>query len=86
MNDSTVETSKLITALLWTLVSLLGLAAWVTWAAGTEDVWMMLAFTACATSAVAATSQIRCYTLRVCGMLRAKQDLAEHFDSVRSLR
>lgn len=71
MRDSTVQTSRLITTLLWTVVSLLLAASWVTWATGTRSVWMMLAFTGCLTSAVAAVSQIRCYTLRVCGLLRA---------------
>lgn len=71
MHDSSISTSKLITAALWAWVLLLFAAAWATWALGASEIWMMLAFTGCASSACAATSQIRCYALRLCAMVRA---------------
>ena len=86
MYDRSVSTSKLITGVLWGWVAALFLAAWVTWwYESTGDLWMMLAFTGCASSALAATSQIRCYSLRICGLLRATGQL-EDAPSLRSLR
>jgi hypothetical protein len=71
MHDNAISLSKLITAALWAWVALLFAAAWGTWLWHDSDIWMMLAFTGCASSALAATAQIRCYSLRICGLLRA---------------
>lgn len=87
MQDSTVATSKLITSALWAWVAALFIAAWLTYAITTHDIWMMLAFTGCASSALAATSQIRCYSLRICGLLRVASGLgAPRSADVHSLR
>ena len=86
MRDSSISTSKLVTALLWAWVTLLFAAAWLVWALDRDsDLWMMLALTGCVSSAMAATSQIRCYSLRICGLLRATARL-ENEAPVRSLR
>ena len=70
MYDGSVSTSKLITIALWAWVILLLSAAWIVWALGKHEGAAMLGFTACASSAAAATSQIRCYSLRVCALMR----------------
>jgi hypothetical protein len=71
MHDGAIPTSKLITATLWGWVALVILTAWLTWFLGYHGLAMMFGFTACALSAVAAASQIRCYSLRLCGVIRA---------------
>ena len=85
MHDRSISTSHLITAALWAWVFLLFVAAWATWYFETTgDLWMMLAFTGCASSALAATAQIRCYSLRICKLMRAANGL-EGQVSLRSL-
>lgn len=65
-------TDKLATRLAWALVVGLLFAAW--WIALLlPEQWVvagMLAATACASSAMAATLQIRCYMVRTCNLVR----------------
>lgn len=70
MHDSQVSASKVITAALWTWVGAVMVAAWIVWLNDLHELAVMFGFTACASSAVAATSSVRCYSLRVCGFLR----------------
>lgn len=89
MHDSQVSASKVITAVLWVWTGAILAAAWTVWVFDQKDLSAMFGFTACASSAVAATSQIRCYTLRVCGLLRVVHGLDESAPPVpapRSLR
>lgn len=87
MRDSQISASKIITAGLWAWVLVVLAAAWVVWLAGHHQLAAMFGFTSCASSAVAATGQIRCYTLRVCGLLRAVGGLdIPESGEVRSLR
>ena len=76
MHDNAISASKLAAYALWAWVALLFAVAWLTWAFGDhETLWMMFAFTGCASSALAATFQVRCYSLRVCALLRATHGL-----------
>lgn len=73
MNDNLIPISRIVTVSLWIATLLLCIAAWIAWwlAGPGEDAWMMLGFSTCAMSGVAATAQVRCYTLRVVALLRA---------------
>lgn len=71
MNDTSISTSRLITATLWVLAGLTFAAAWVAWWATDHELAVMIATTGVLPLGAAATSQVRCYTLRVCGLLRA---------------
>lgn len=75
MHDNSIPTSRVITGALWTWVILVLLAAWIVFAVGYHELAAMLGLTACASSAAAATAQIRCYTLRVCALLRVTAGL-----------
>ena len=87
MRDGQVPTSKIITFVLWAWTGFVLIGAWAAWLAGRHELAAMVGFTACASSAVAATSQIRCYTLRVCGLLRIVGSLdGPHQAELRPLR
>lgn len=70
MHDSSISASKVVTAALWAWVAGLFIGAWVTWAVSDHDVWMMLALTGCASSALAATAHIRSFSLQICALVR----------------
>lgn len=86
MHDSQVSASKVITAALWTWVALVMATAWIVWIFGPHELAVMFGFMACVSSAVAATSQIRCYSLRLCGFLRAIHGLDGEPTGPRPLR
>lgn len=65
-----MSTCNVIAGGLWVTVISLLVAAWVTVIWGPPVIAGMLAATACATSAVAAVAQIRCYSLTVCRNIR----------------
>jgi len=71
MQDSSIPTSRLITAALWAIVAIIMGTAWLLVGLGHRTAANMLGLTGCATSAAAAVSSIRCYTLRICALLRA---------------
>jgi hypothetical protein len=75
MNDSSIQTSNLITAVLWMAVAALLAAAWIVALVGPWQIAMMLGFSTCATAAAAAVSHIRCYALRIIGLVRAVSGL-----------
>ena len=78
MHDNAIPISRVVTGALWTWVLLLLTAAWIVWGvAGQHGAGVMLGLTACASSAAAATAQIRCYTLRVCALLRVTSGLED---------
>lgn len=70
--DSSVSTYTVIAASTWVVTGLLLLAAWLAWAVGDDSTHLaiLIAETACAASAVAATMQVRCYSAKVCSQLR----------------
>lgn len=70
LDDGTISATRVIAGFLWTLVISLLVAAWATALWGPHHVGGMLAATACAASGVAATAQIRVYSLSVCNQLR----------------
>lgn len=73
MEDSyfNVSRTRLITLALWTWTLTVLAAAWVAFALGHLGLFHALGFTACASSAVAATAQIRCYAVNLCTQIRA---------------
>jgi len=88
MHDSTVQLSRVIATALWTCVGILLAAAWIlilflpsAWAiAG------MLGGTACATSAAAAVAHIRCYSARICSLIRATSGMTSPMEPTRLAR
>ena len=64
MIDSTVSTSRVISGVLWAVVISLGIAGIWHWAS-------LVGLTCCATSAAAATANIRCYAIRLCAHIQA---------------
>lgn len=85
MIDGEISISKVVTVALWTWTVLVMGGAWLAWTDGLESLWMMLGFTACASSAVAATAQIRCYAIALHAAFRGVA-LAEEGRRVRPLR
>lgn len=76
MHDVAVSMSKVVTAALWVLSLLLLLAAWIVGLTyGIHTVSVLLGFTAVIVAAMAGVSQVRLYTLRVCGIMRATAGL-----------
>lgn len=87
MQDSSVPTSKLIAAALWTVAITIMAAAWVTWMAGDDPgLALMIAASAVLPAAGAGVAQIRCYSLRVCGLLRVMAADQGDRPPVRSIR
>lgn len=70
MNDGVIDVSKVIAGCLWVWALCLLAAAWIVAWQGPSLVAGLLAATACASSAVAATAQIRVYSMAVCRQLR----------------
>ena len=84
-DDRTISTGAIITGCLWAWVILLLLAAWLTWGAGSPgNLPILLGLTACASSAAAATAQIRCYAVRMCAVIKITR--AAQSAELRSLR
>lgn len=71
MHDSSISTSKLIAGSLWAASVIAMMIAWGVWAAGYDSAALMIATTAVLSVGGAVVAQIRCYTLRLCGLLRA---------------
>lgn len=75
MTDGNVSVSKLIAVLLWAIVAMLVGFAWLGYYMGLGQLSNLLGFTACATSALAAVFQIKCYAVRavtlICALDRA---------------
>lgn len=89
VHDSGFSRSGTISALLWAVVVKLIAAAWVVglWAPESWLVAGLLASTGCATSALAATMQIRVYACRVSRLVRVTSGLSAGQDAqIRSLR
>lgn len=84
MNDGVISTCKVVAATLWVWTLGVLVAAWFTAVLG-GALWVagMLAATACVSSAVAATAQIRCYTFTVCGQLRMNRAAIERVEMSR---
>lgn len=79
MHDEYVNKGKVITLAAWGVVVALMLSGWVTMVA-TPEHWKvagMLAATACASSALAATLHIKCYAVRLSCLMRATSGLRE---------
>ncbi len=86
MRDNDVSLSKLVTIILWVLSAFVFLADWAIWFAGYRDLAIMVGTTAILVVSAAAVSQIRCYSLRICGLLRAIGGLDDARPPVRSIR
>lgn len=71
MQDATVPLNRLITYALWALAGLTLAAAWLVAMVVDRPVGLMLGITAVCFCAMAGVSQIRCYVVRICGLLRA---------------
>lgn len=70
MDDSLISTTKVVMWLLWVWVVALLVAAWLVGMAGHTTIAGLLGMTACASSAAAAVSHIKLYSLSVCAQLR----------------
>lgn len=66
-----VNLGKFVTITAWLLVGLLMSSAWVVGLLVSWEIGVLLAFTGCAMSAVAAVLHIRCFTVRVVAVVRA---------------
>ena len=71
MNDRSISSSKLITAALWALSVAVMSAAWWVYAAIGHESAIMVATTGVVPLAGAVVSHVRCYSLQICGLLRA---------------
>lgn len=70
MTDTTVPLARVVTFVLWTLGAFALIAAWVVTLTASHATGDLLGITAIVFCAVAGVSQIRCYVLRVCTLLR----------------
>lgn len=68
--------SKIVTVCLWTITLFSFVASWAVWFLHDERMAVMLATTAVIPLAAAVLSQIRCYTLRVCEVMRVTSGVA----------
>ncbi len=77
MNEGYVSKTKMMAIGLWVLVVLLMASGWAVILIDGNYWWLggMLAATSCATSAIAATMQIRLYALSLCGLIRLAHGL-----------
>lgn len=85
MNNKTVSTDVVATMALWSISAVFVIAAWATYLTGHHELAIMLALTGGPVVAAAMTSQVRCYTRRVCGLVRATR-LDGDDAGIRSLR
>lgn len=88
MNERTTSTDMVVAGIAWTVVVLLLTSGWLLLGAGNWQVGLMLGLTACAASAFAAVRHIRCYTVRLCALVRNCAGLVDSQDgaSLHSLR
>lgn len=70
MQDSSIPASRVISFALWAVVAGFMIAAWLVLFAGEADVAIMIGLTGCVAAATAAVATIRCYSLRLCAVLR----------------
>lgn len=88
MEEDYVSKTSVIAYTLWALVAVLMGAAW-TLSLVAPDRWhtcVLLACSACGTSALAATAHIKNYAQRMCALIRATKGLMPTDGSLRSLR
>lgn len=71
MNDTAIPINRLIAYTFWGLAALTLLAAWLVALTASPLVGGMLGITALCFIGVAGVSQIRCYVVRLCALLRA---------------
>lgn len=71
MNSRTISTDAVITGTLWVLTGAFFVASWLVYFAGHQELALMIALSGCPVVAAAMVGQIRCYTRRVCGLVRA---------------
>lgn len=86
MHDEQWSSSKVTAAAVWTWTAGLMGCAWVAWflfAFDLKHLPDMFGYTACASSAVAAVASIKCYTVRICRLLRITAGLEPADDSER---
>lgn len=72
MNEGrAISMGTVVTGCLWAWVAALLLASWGTWLLSDHTTLpILLGLTACASSAAAATAQVRCYAVRLCRVVR----------------
>lgn len=70
MHDTAIPASRLITIALWTASVVVLVISWVVWLRGNQSLAVMIGTTAIIIVAAAAVSQIRCYQLRICRLVR----------------
>lgn len=85
MNDEYVNKGKVVANVAWSTVIGLMVLAWVVILLGDAKYAGMLAAMACASSAYAATLQIRCYVTRLACLVRATTSV-EHPGGPRVVR
>lgn len=85
MDSGTISTDAVITGTLWALTSVFFVASWTVYFVGIKQLAVMIALSGCPVIAAAMVLQIRCYTRRVCGLVRATRLDGDAAD-VRSLR
>ena len=75
MDDNSVPLSRVVAGTLSTIAMLMIVSAWIVALSDDYHVGIMVGITAMPVVAAAAVSWIRCYSLRVCSMLRATSHL-----------
>lgn len=85
MNDEPQYSRGVIVAAIgWATTALMLLVAWTAWIlGGPEHAYfaLLVAETACATSAVAAVLHLRCYSARICRLVRVANGLERPGDA-----
>lgn len=86
MHDGSISTSKLIAASLWAISAAVLGAAWIAWGQGEPGLAIMMASSSVLPAAAAGVAQVKCYSLRLCGLLRVVADDQDEMPPLRSLR
>jgi hypothetical protein len=71
MIDRHVSGAAVAAALLWALTATMAVTAWGVALVGHWNAGFMLGLTACATSAAAATMQVRFFATKICNLMRS---------------
>lgn len=86
MNDPEISMSKAVAFVAWSIMAMCALVALVVFAMGHQNLGLLIGIKALLWSAVAAVLTIRCWTLRVCRMIRASAGLDSQAGEVHPIR
>lgn len=85
MNDEPQYSRGVVVAAAgWAITGLMLMVAWTAWiVGGPQHIYfaLLVAETACATSAVAAVLHLRCYSARICRLVRVANGLQRPIDA-----